>query len=137
MSVRSFKMSRRNTPYVLMLLTGLLTLAVGSFVWAETPQGEQVAEPSESAEKLPEVSHSLSGVLQLDQTVISGNQELPKVLYILPWRDPSGLPEIDLNAQHAEMDVFRPLYPPAYRRELKYFESLEAAGAASLKSSED
>ena len=77
------------------------------------------------------------GVVRLDETVISGNQELPKVLYILPWRDPNGLPEIDLNAQHSEMDVFRPLYPPAYRRELRHFESLEAAGAVSVQSSEE
>ena len=67
------------------------------------------------------------GVIRLDETVISGNQELPKVLYILPWRDPNGLPEIELDASYAEMDVFRRLYPPAYRRELKYFESLETA----------
>ena len=66
------------------------------------------------------------GVIQLDETVISGNQELPKVLYILPWRDPDGLPEIDLDAQFSEKDVFRRLYPPAYRRELSYFKSLEA-----------
>ncbi len=65
------------------------------------------------------------GVIRLDETVISGNQELPKVLYILPWRDPNGLPEIELDASYSEMDVFRQLYPPAYRRELTYFESLE------------
>jgi hypothetical protein len=67
------------------------------------------------------------GVIRLDETVISGNQELPKVLYILPWRDPNGLPEIDMNAQYSEMDIFRRLYPPAYRRELTYFESLESS----------
>lgn len=67
------------------------------------------------------------GIIRLDETVISGNQELPKVLYILPWRDPSGLPEIELEARNSELDVFRRLYPPAYRRELTYFESLEAA----------
>ena len=66
------------------------------------------------------------GVIRLDETVISGNQELPKVLYILPWRAPRGLPEVDLTARYSEMDVFRRLYPPAYRRELTYFESLEA-----------
>ena len=65
------------------------------------------------------------GVIRLDETVISGNQELPKVLYILPWRDPNGLPDIELDAQYSEMDVFRRLYPPAYRRELTYFESLQ------------
>jgi hypothetical protein len=66
-----------------------------------------------------------SGVIQLDETVISGNQELPKVLYILPWREPGGLPDIELNAQFTEMDVFRRLYPPAYRRELSYFKTLD------------
>ena len=72
-----------------------------------------------NAEEMP------NGVIRLDETVISGNQELPKVLYILPWRDPNGLPDIELDAQYSEMDVFRRLYPPAYRRELTYFESLQ------------
>ena len=83
-----------------------------------------VAMPS-FAENEPRVAEMPSGVVQLDETVISGNQELPKVLYILPWRDPNGLPDIELDASYSEMDVFRRLYPPAYRRELTYFESLE------------
>jgi len=87
-----------------------------------------------------EAAESPHGVIRLDETVISGNQELPKVLYILPWRDPSGLPEIELNARHSEPEVFRRLYPPAYRRELTYFESLEAAKSSlgkTAKSSEE
>lgn len=67
------------------------------------------------------------GRITLDETVISGNQELPKVLYILPWRGPEGLPEIDLQTEFSELEVFRRLYPPAYRRELKYFETLEGS----------
>jgi hypothetical protein len=67
------------------------------------------------------------GVVRLDETVISGNQELPKVLYILPWRDPDGVPEVDLQTRSSEVAVFRRLYPPAYRRELTYLESLERA----------
>ena len=66
-----------------------------------------------------------SAVLQLDQTVISGNQELPKVLYILPWREPNGLPDVDIEGQFSEAEVFKRLYPPAYRRELSYFETLQ------------
>jgi hypothetical protein len=65
------------------------------------------------------------GVIQLDETVISGNQELPKVLYILPWRQPGGLPDIEVKTEFTEMEVFRRLYPPAYRRELSYFETLD------------
>lgn len=65
--------------------------------------------------------------VQLDETVISGNQELPKVLYILPWRDPDGLPELDLDADLMESEVFRRVYPPAYRRELNYLQTLNGA----------
>ncbi len=65
--------------------------------------------------------------VQLDETVISGNQELPKVLYILPWRDPDGLPELNLDADLMESEVFRRVYPPAYRRELNYLQTLNGA----------
>ena len=65
------------------------------------------------------------GVIRLDETVISGNQELPKVLYILPWQQPDGLPDIEVKTEFTEMEVFRRLYPPAYRRELSYFETLD------------
>ena len=64
-------------------------------------------------------------MIQLDETVISGNQELPKVLYIVPWQQSVGLPEIDVRHDFTERDVFRALYPPAYRRELNYFETLQ------------
>ncbi|MCZ6887194.1 MAG: hypothetical protein O7H39_01770 [Gammaproteobacteria bacterium] len=71
------------------------------------------------------VDESPTGYIQLDETVIQGNQELPKVLYIVPWREPDGLPDIELKAQFTELEVFRRLYPPAYRRELDYYSTLE------------
>ena len=69
--------------------------------------------------------------IQLDETVISGNQELPKVLYILPWRDPDGLPELELETDLVESEVFRRIYPPAYRRELDYLNTLNGASGAA------
>jgi hypothetical protein len=67
------------------------------------------------------------GHIRLDETVISGNQELPKVLYIVPWQDPSGIPSIELDPNFTEHEVFRRLYPPAYQRELKYYDLLKAS----------
>jgi hypothetical protein len=64
---------------------------------------------------------------RLDETVISGNQELPKVLYIVPWQDPSGVPTIRLEPEFTEHEVFRRLYPPAYEREIEYYELLDAS----------
>jgi hypothetical protein len=66
------------------------------------------------------------GMIRLDETIISGNQELPKVLYIVPWKEPDGMPNIDLDPEFTELQVFRRLYPPAYRRELNYYELLNA-----------
>ena len=68
-----------------------------------------------------------ANIIRLNETVVSGNQELPKVLYIVPWQQPDGLPEIALEPELSELQVFRRLYPPAYRRELKYYELLKAA----------
>lgn len=70
-------------------------------------------------------------VIELDQTVISGNQELPKVLYIVPWQQPSGLPAIELDSEFSEQGLFRRLYPPAHRRELTYLETAAAAAAGA------
>ncbi|MGD8818405.1 MAG: hypothetical protein PVJ51_14550 [Acidobacteriota bacterium] len=80
-----------------------------------------------------EEAQPAQGVIQLDETVISGNQELPKVLYILPWREPGGLPDIELKAELDELEVFRRLYPPAYRRELSYFRTLETTDSKESK----
>ncbi|XOV84824.1 MAG: hypothetical protein ACFHXK_06800 [bacterium] len=85
---------------------------------------ESARNVEQSAESAPQVAQSAGGFLQLDETVISGNQELPKVLYILPWREPQGLPDIEIQAEFTEAEVFRRLYPPAYRRELGYFDTL-------------
>jgi len=82
------------------------------------PPANQVA----SAQPKPQASH-----IDLDETVISGNQELPKVLYIVPWQDSSGMPSIKLDPEFTEHEVFRHLYPPAYKRELEYYELLDAS----------
>lgn len=64
--------------------------------------------------------------IRLDETVISGNQELPKVLYILPWQSPEGRPELSLDAGLKDENVLRRVYPPAHRRELRYWNGLKA-----------
>ncbi len=70
-----------------------------------------------------------AGRIRLDETIISGNQELPKVLYIVPWQDPTGIPKIEFDPNFTEHDVFRRLYPPAYRRELEYYQMLKSSTA--------
>ncbi len=63
--------------------------------------------------------------VRMNETVISGNQELPKVLYILPWQSSNGRPTLELNAGLDDQRVFRRVEPAAYQRELKYRDALE------------
>ena len=117
-------------------MRGMFFIVLSFFVtvpsFAELADGNTAGgEPR--VEKQTPIAEMPRGVVQLDETVISGNQELPKVLYILPWREPGGLPDIELDAQFAEMDVFRRLYPPAYRRELSHFKTLDGTDSKELK----
>ena len=79
-----------------------------------------------SAGAIAESDTKPSGHVRLDETVISGNQELPKVLYIVPWQDPNGIPKIELDPNFTEHEVFRRVYPPAYKRELQYYDVLKS-----------
>ncbi|HET6471629.1 MAG TPA: hypothetical protein VFG38_07280 [Pseudomonadales bacterium] len=94
-------------PFVPTILLGG-AVALASNAWAESD-----VKPNEH--------------IRLDETVISGNQELPKVLYIVPWQDPTGIPKIELDPNFTEHEVFRQLYPPTYKRELEYYDALKAA----------
>ena len=94
-------------------IDGRIVAAVCAFAISAGAAAEQDAKPA--------------GHNRLDETVISGNQELPKVLYIVPWQDPSGIPKIELDPNFTEHEVFRRLYPPTYKRELQYYDALKAS----------
>ena len=74
----------------------------------------------------PQAAEHDADRITLDETVISGNQELPKVLYILPWQSPEGRPQLSLDAGLKDDNVLRRVYPPAHRRELRYWNGLQA-----------
>ena len=66
--------------------------------------------------------------IQLDETAIMGSKELPKVIYIVPWKsanimelgNASGKSSFSENMQALDRDVFR--------KELDYFSMLEGTG---------
>jgi hypothetical protein len=68
--------------------------------------------------------------LQLDATDITGNRELPKVLYIVPWKhadlgDLSGRPPNSLLDE-----VLQPLDRDVFKRENRYYDDLKPEAAA-------
>jgi hypothetical protein len=110
------------------------------------PAAPEPAPPAQAAEDLsttaePRVNTSSSSVsptggtlpapreerpaatdrLQLDTTIVTGNRELPKVLYIVPWKkaDMGELPSQPFNSLLDE--VLQPLDRDVFRRVVSYY----------------
>ncbi len=67
--------------------------------------------------------------LQLDTTQITGNRELPKVLYIVPWKR-SDLGDLAGKPVNSLLDeVLQPLDRDVFRRENRYYDALQPGRA--------
>lgn len=65
--------------------------------------------------------------IEMQGTAIIGNQELPKVLYIVPWKQ-SELPNItDQPLESLIDDALAPVDREAFNRQLDYYNALSAA----------
>jgi hypothetical protein len=94
---------------------------------AETPAAAQPSTSSASSSAEPAVRTSTaarSDRLDLDTTVVTGNRELPKVLYIVPWKkaDIGELPAQPFNTLLDE--VLTPVDRDVFRREVTYYEAV-------------
>jgi hypothetical protein len=70
--------------------------------------------------------------LELDTTDITGNRELPKVLYIVPWKR-SDLGDVVGKPVNSLLDeVLQPLDRDVFRRENRYYDALPG-GAGEAK----
>ena len=68
--------------------------------------------------------------LDLDSTQITGNRELPKVLYIVPWRS-AELGDLMGRPVNSLLDeVLEPVDRDVFRRQNRYFEALQPNSAA-------
>jgi hypothetical protein len=69
--------------------------------------------------------------LELDTTVVTGNRELPKVLYIVPWKkaEIGDLPAQPFNTLLDE--VLTPVDRDVFRREVTYYGALSPGVSAS------
>jgi hypothetical protein len=91
---------------------------------AEAPAAEMpAAEPAPPADepRPPTMDH-----LELDPTAITGNRELPKVMVIVPWKKPDMGDLTGKPANSLLNEVLEPVDREVFRRELRYFEALEA-----------
>jgi hypothetical protein len=72
--------------------------------------------------------------LELDTSIVKGNRELPKVLYIVPWKkaDLGDLPAQPFNTLLDE--VLTPVDRDVFRREVTYYDAVSGGAATSAPS---
>ena len=74
--------------------------------------------------------------LDLDSTQITGNRELPKVLYIVPWRS-AELGDLVGRPVNSLLDeVLEPVDRDVFRRQNRYFDALQPNAAPPASSPE-
>src|SRR5204863_6181373 len=71
--------------------------------------------------------------LELDTTQITGNRELPKVLYIVPWKR-SDLGDLVGKPVNSLLDeVLTPVDRDVFQRENRYYDALKPGQTATRK----
>jgi len=68
-----------------------------------------------------------AGPLNLDTSAIRGNQELPKVLYIVPWKDPAMAELAGRPVNSLVEEILAPVDREVFRRQTRYFSQLYGA----------
>jgi hypothetical protein len=69
--------------------------------------------------------------LELDSSSIIGNQELPKVMYIVPWKD-ADIGDLQGKPVNSLLDeVLSPLDREVFQRQVRYFDQLNADAKAA------
>jgi hypothetical protein len=91
----------------------------------ETEQPRTVQPKVETSPKRPATLDRL----ELDTTAITGNRELPKVLYIVPWKK-SDLGDLTGRPTNSLLDeVLAPVDREVFRRQSAYYETMTTTPA--------
>ena len=123
----------------------LLALAVPAPVGAEEAGDTDSVEPAVSGAALsaerptPPVRGEarVMDELDLDRTEITGNRELPKVLYIVPWKT-SDLGDLVGRPVNSLLDeVLAPVDREVFVRQVDYYQNLHAGADAGRESGDD
>ena len=123
----------------LRLLVALLAFAPAAWAADPPPAASAADAAPPAAEATPVAPPAVKSVtrssptmdrLELDPTAITGNRELPKVLYIVPWRH-SDLGDITGKPPKSLLDeVLEPVDRDVFLRENRYYDALKPGAAA-------
>ena len=129
------------TPMIEMIVALCLTASASASLAQELEPGVQTStaaapvKPTEKAAEKPRVAAPSSSAatpankssdrIQLDTTQISGNRELPKVMYVVPWRraDPGDFAGRPPNSLLDE--ALTPVDRDVFRRQNRYYGAIQ------------
>ena len=100
---------------------------------ATAAAGKAAAAAADTGPKRSGAGANAVDRLNLGSTEISGNRELPKVLYVVPWRRPELGDAVGRPPNSLVDEVLTPVDRDVFQRQNHYYAALEA-GAASGKS---
>jgi len=97
---------------------------------ASPPAVTKPATPRDSPEPAVNTSAAAQDRLELETTQITGNRELPRVLYVVPWKRPD-LGELNGRPAKSLLDeVLAPVDREVFRRQNRYHEALKPDSTA-------
>ncbi len=97
---------------------------------ASKPAATKPATPRDSPEPAVNTSAAAQDRLELETTQITGNRELPRVLYVVPWKRPD-LGELNGRPARSLLDeVLAPVDRDVFRRQNRYHEALKPDSTA-------
>jgi len=105
-----------------------------SAITADEPGATDAVESEQEVPILaPDITRSTSGSqvmdsIELGRTEITGNQELPKVLYIVPWQKPSPGDLVGKPVNTLLDEVLAPVDRGEFIRQVEYYEDLYGDG---------
>ncbi len=109
---------------------GVTCMLLGFAAGAEDPAPRDTEAPAdiEPAVNTAAVAGSRGAIdsLELDSTSIRGNQELPKVLSIVPWKDPALGDLVGRPVNSLVDEVLAPIDREVFQRQTRYFDQLYA-----------
>ena len=128
-------------------LFGLLLCGFLPSAWSEPPGTAQTAAPVAKAPPLkgadakevsakPRPSGKTIDHVELDQTTITGNRELPNVMVIVPWKE-STPGSVSSVSQSLLDEALAPLDREEFRRELQYREAVRGSPAPARPAPND
>lgn len=97
---------------------------------ATPPTGEPApTPPTQSATAASGTKFRTMDRIELDSSAITGNRELPKVLYIVPWKKADLGDLVGRPANSLLDEVLTPVDREVFRRQTEYFSKLDTAPA--------